>query len=133
GMDPKLVDEARDKRLASGATAEAPKAAPKAKAREPQAEQVLTQLAEKTAGANATGTLNIVATGPDSQWHLTLGEAQLHQGTADDAEATLTGEDAKLAEWIEGKNTLQRLYQHGELRIDGSVNLVHDLADLLEK
>src|SRR5699024_4388884 len=65
GMDPKLVDEARDKRLASGAPAAAPKAAPKAKAREPQAEQVLTRLAEKAASASAEGTLNIVATDPD--------------------------------------------------------------------
>ena len=133
GMDPKLVDEARDKRLASGATAEAPKAAPKAKAREPQAEQVLTMLAEKAASASTEGTLNIVATNPDSQWHIALGEAQLHQGAADNAEATLTGEDAKLADWVEGKNTLQRLYQHGELRIDGNVNLVRTLANLLEK
>src|SRR5699024_11381422 len=81
GMDPKLVDEARDRRLASGAPAAAPKAAPKANAREPRAEQVLTRLAEKAASASVEGTLNIVATDPDSPWNITLGKAQLSTDT----------------------------------------------------
>src|SRR5699024_12351915 len=82
GMDPKLVDEARDKRLASGAPTAAPQTASKAKPREPQAEAMLTTLAK---AAKGEGVVAFTISNPDSQWHINLADGALQNGATNDA------------------------------------------------
>ena len=131
GMDPKLVDQARDKRLASGQPDTA--AAPPKKQKEPQAEKVLPELAEKLSAIGGQGgVLQIQVQSPDSAWFIDLSDASPAVSNGEkDAAAVMTLDDGKLADLITGKVALRALYQQGDMRVDGDLSLVRKLEQIL--
>lgn len=54
--------------------------------------------------------------------------AKVTRGRAGDADAVITMTDADLVGIVEGETTVQRLYQHGRLRVDGDVRVAHKLG-----
>ena len=130
-MDPKLVEQARDKRLASGQPDTA--AAPPKKQKEPQAEKVLQQLAEKLSAIGGQGgVLQIKVQRPDSAWFIDLSDSSPAVSSGEkDAAAVMTLDDGKLADLITGKVALRALYQQGDMRVDGDLSLVRKLEQIL--
>ena len=130
-MDPKLVEQARDKRLASGQPDTA--AAPPKKQKEPQAEKVLPQLAEKLSAIGGQGgVLQIQVQSPDSAWFIDLSDSSPAVSSGEkDAAAVMTLDDGKLADLITGKVALRALYQKGDMRVDGDLSLVRKLEQIL--
>lgn len=130
-MDPKLVDQARDKRLASGQPDTA--AAPPKKQKEPQAEKVLPQLAEKLSAIGGQGgVLQIKVQSPDSAWFIDLSASSPAVSSGEKAAAAvMTLDDGKLADLITGKVALRALYQQGDMRVDGDLSLVRKLEQIL--
>jgi NAD(P)-dependent dehydrogenase (short-subunit alcohol dehydrogenase family)/acyl dehydratase/putative sterol carrier protein len=133
GMDPKLVEQARDKRLASGvpkAAAPAAKAAPK-QARAAESLAALEQKLAKTSGLS--GAVQFRVRDPDGDWVMdfSVTPPKLSAGKADNVAATVTLGDSQLADWIDGKHGLRQLYQKGDLRVDGNVALVRQIEDAL--
>ncbi len=130
-MDPKLVEKARDKRLASGQPEATVKTSRKPK--EPQAEKLLPVLAEKLAAvAGQGGILQIKVQSPESAWVVDLSQASpVVSGGEKVADAVITLEDDKLAELINGEVALRTLYQKGEMRVDGDLSLVRELGNVL--
>ena len=133
GMDPKLVEQARDKRLASGAPKAAPAAAKK-EPKKPRAAEALAALEKKLASAKGLkGALQFRVTDPDGDWviDLSANPPAITSGSKDDTGAVVTVTDGKLADWIDGKSKLRELYQKGDLRVDGDVALVSQLESVL--
>ena len=133
GMDPKLVDEAREKRLASGAPKAAPAAAKK-QPKKPRAEEVMATLEKKLASAKGLkGAVQFRVTDPDGDWviDLSANPPSITAGKQDDTATVVTVADGKLADWIDGKSKLRELYQKGDLRVDGDVALVSQLESVL--
>jgi len=133
GMDPKLVEQARDKRLASGASkaaAPAAKAAPKP-ARAAESMAALEQKLAKASGLS--GAVHFRVRDPDGDWVMdfSVTPPKLSSGKVDDAAATVTVGDSQLADWVDGKHGLRELYQKGDLRVDGNVALVRQIEDAL--
>ena len=133
GMDPKLVEQARDKRLASGApkaAAPAAKAQPK-QARAAESMAALEQKLAKTTGLS--GAVHFRVRDPDGDWVMdfSVTPPKLSTGKADAAVATVTVGDSQLADWVDGKHGLRELYQKGDLRVDGNVALVRQIEDAL--
>lgn len=131
GMDPKLVDQARDKRLASGEP-ETAAAKPKKK-QAPQAEKALATLAEKLSQLKGVeGVLQINVENPDSAWFVDFSApAPAISAGEKAAVVTMTLDDSKLADWVGGKTALRALYQQGDLRVDGDLSLVRKLDGVL--
>lgn len=133
GMDPKLVEQARDKRIASGA----PKTAAVAARREPKparAAESLATLEQKLARAKGlTGAVQFCIRDPDGDWVMdfSVTPPKLSSGKADDANTTVTVADSQLADWVDGKQALRALYQKGDLRVDGDVTLIRHIEAAL--
>ena len=130
-MDPKLVEQARDKRLASGQPDTATAQPKKQKA--PQAEKVLPELAEKLSAIGGQGgVLQIKVRSPDSAWFIDLSASSPGIVSGEkDAAAVITLDDSKLADLIAGKVALSTLYQKGDMRVDGDLALVRKLEQIL--
>ena len=130
-MDPKLVEQARDKRLASGQPDSATAQPKKQKA--PQAEKVLPELAEKLSAIGGQGgVLQIKVRSPDSAWFIDLSASSPGIVSGEkDAAAVITLDDSKLADLIAGKVALSTLYQKGDMRVDGDLALVRKLEQIL--
>src|SRR5690606_25070329 len=138
--DPKLVEAARTQRLAASGTSSAAnttannavntasqdvapkssgKAAPSAP-KQPRADAALAALVKRLAGKpGLTGRLHLKARDTAAAWTLDLSaQPVLSQGLQGVAQAVLSANDAVLADWVEGKQTLRALYQKGDLRVD---------------
>lgn len=139
GMDKDLVYQARDKRVAaSGAAAPAatatPAAAPAAK-RESAAKGIFAALEKKLATGNDTG-LNQVfqfnVRDPEASYIMdfSVSPAKVSSGTSDKAAVILGISDSNLLALVKGERELRDLYQHADLRVDGSAALAHKLTFL---
>jgi len=136
GMDKKLVEDARDKRIAAGSKVSAP-AAVSASKREARAPAIFAALQERlakdkkaAAGLSAVFQFNVSA--PDGQWlvDFSANPARVAQAASDKAAVTLGISDETLAALVQGKHDVRDLYQHGELRVDGDALLAHKLQFL---
>lgn len=107
-------------RTAAPATSAAPKA--------PAIFKALGERLSANAGlaAEVGANLQFVIKGPDASWALDGGK--LIEGKCKDALTTVTLTDADLAAWTSGKQSIQSLYQHGNVRVDGDVRAVHRLG-----
>lgn len=135
GMDKKLVEEARAKRLSGGAVAKP--AAASASAREAAAPAIFAAL-EKRLGSNkaaAEGLSQIFQFNvrePDAGWTVdfSVSPARVSAGKNEKAAVTLGLSDDSLKALVQGKRDVRDLYQRGELRVDGDAALAHKLAFL---
>ncbi|MFN3714299.1 MAG: SDR family NAD(P)-dependent oxidoreductase [Alcanivoracaceae bacterium] len=133
GMDPKLVEQARDKRLASGAP-KAPAPAAKAAPKQARAAESMAALEQKLSKATGlSGAVHFRVRDPDGDWVMdfSVNPPKLSTGKIDGAVATVTVGDSQLADWVDGKHGLREMYQKGDLRVDGNVALVRQIEDAL--
>ncbi|MDP2227725.1 MAG: SDR family NAD(P)-dependent oxidoreductase [Moraxellaceae bacterium] len=134
GMDKKLVEEARVKRLAAGPAAVAAPVA--SKPREASAPAIFAALAERLGAgkvkASLTQLVQFDVRDPDASWLLdfSVSPAVVKSGQSDKAAAVFGISDAHLKELAQGGRELRDLYQRGELRVDGSAALAHELGFL---
>ncbi|SFI00449.1 3-hydroxyacyl-CoA dehydrogenase / 3a,7a,12a-trihydroxy-5b-cholest-24-enoyl-CoA hydratase [Collimonas sp. OK307] len=134
-MDPKMVEQARSKRLASGA-ATAPVTAAGGKSREASAQLIFGKLTEQIAGGKLASTLNQViqfnVREPDASWVIdfTAKPVKVSTGVSDKAAAVFGISDENLKALAQGKREVRELYQKGDLRVDGDVQLAHQLSFL---
>jgi 3-hydroxyacyl-CoA dehydrogenase/3a,7a,12a-trihydroxy-5b-cholest-24-enoyl-CoA hydratase len=135
GMDKKLVEEARAKRLASGASAKPAAAAAPAAKREARAGAVFAalekRLAEK-AEAGLTQVFQFNVRDPEAQWTVDFGTTppRVAAGASDKAAVVLGISDDNLLALVQGRRDVRDLYQHGDLRVDGDAMLAHRLGFL---
>lgn len=135
GMDKQLVEDARARRLASGASDEAP-AATAAPPREASAPAVFAALAQRLAeGAlkpELTQLLQFRVREPQANWlvDFTVSPAQVREGESDQAAAVFTLNDQELKALAQGGGDLRGLYQRGALRVDGDARLAPRLTFL---
>lgn len=132
-MEPERVEQARDKRLASGQPE--PAAASSRKKKEPQAEKWLPALADKlTALGGQGGIVQFKVQNPDSDWFIDLSASSptVSSGVKD-ATAVVTLDDDKLADLVSGDVAMRVLFQHGDMYIDGDVSLVRKLENLVSQ
>src|SRR5690606_9437553 len=134
GMDKQLVEDARARRLASGAPTEAPAAA--ASPHEASAPAVFAALAQRLAeGAlkpELTQLLQFRLREPQASWlvDFTVSPAQVREGESDQAAAVFTLNDQDLKTLAQGGGDLRGLYQRGALRVDGDARLAPELTFL---
>ncbi|HZH77041.1 MAG TPA: SCP2 sterol-binding domain-containing protein [Archangium sp.] len=70
-------------------------------------------------------------TEPESSWVVNLKDApSVREGKADQADVTLRLSDEDLAALVQDPQAVQRLYQHGKLRLDGDVRMASRLGFL---
>ena len=125
GMDKQLVEEARQKRVASGAAA--PVAAASGSVRDAQAPAIFAALKAKLAKEGKVSGLNQVVQlhvrDPDACWTVDFGASPPSVAGGDSAQAVtkLGIDDADLAALARGEADARDLYQHGKLRVDGDV------------
>ncbi len=132
GMDPQLVEDARQQRLAEGAPTAASQTSQQATKEEPRAAEAFDTLAKKLAKTSGlAGVIQFHVTDPEGDWLVDLAGQSVEQDKAKDAGAVVTVADGRFADWVEGKQTLRTLYQKGELRVDGDVALVRQLEQVL--
>ncbi len=135
-VNPEELKDEVLKRKAAGAGAGAAPSKPKAAAA-PNAPKVLEAL-EKLVASNGGlvgevgAVVQLQVKDPDAAWTLNLkdGAGSVASGTSKDATTTITIGDADLGALASGKSSLQSLYQHGKLRVDGDVSVVHRLGFL---
>ncbi|MFL5172119.1 MAG: SDR family NAD(P)-dependent oxidoreductase [Microvirga sp.] len=114
----------------AGGGAAAPAAAPGKPAAEAQAPRILAALQQRLAenpglAQEVRATIALVVKDPDLAQTLLLGGADPAK-----IDATIAITDADLAALAGGKTTAQKLYQHGQLRVDGDVSVAHRLGIL---
>jgi len=128
-LDPSKAIEVVAKRrgVGGGAPAAAPAAAPAPKA-EAQAPKIFAALEKRLAenpalAGEVRATVKLVVDGNEKTFAI---------GGQDPAkvDATLTIGDADLVALVTGKETAKRLYQRGQLRVDGDVTVAHRLGFL---
>ncbi|MGH8493999.1 MAG: SDR family NAD(P)-dependent oxidoreductase [Moraxellaceae bacterium] len=136
GMDKKLVEDARAKRLSAG-TAAKPVAASAASKREAAAVGIFSALEKRLADnkAAAEGLSQIFQFNvrePDAGWTVdfSVSPARVSAGPNEKAAVTLGISDDNLKALVQGKRDLRDLYQHGDLRVDGDARLAHKLGFL---
>jgi 3-hydroxyacyl-CoA dehydrogenase/3a,7a,12a-trihydroxy-5b-cholest-24-enoyl-CoA hydratase len=131
GMDKKLVEEARAKRIASGGTA-AP-AASTASQREAHAPTIFAALKAKLAKDGKVNGLDKIVQfnvrEPEACWTVDFGATPptLTGGDSAQAATKLTIEDSDLASLARGEASARSLYQQGKLRVDGDLAPAHAL------
>lgn len=136
GMDKKLVEEARDKRVAAGSNADTPVAVSVSK-REAHAPAIFAALAERLSRDKSVAKewqqlVQFNVSEPDAQWlvNFSVSPAKVMQTASDKAAVILGISDANLLALVQGKRDLRDLYQHGELRVDGDASLARKLSFL---
>ena len=73
--------------------------------------------------------IEVRVTDPASTFTVDLtGPGQVVSGAAAKADLVLTIADADLLQLASGANSVQSLYQHGKLRVDGQARLAHHLG-----
>ncbi len=135
GMDKKLVEEARTKRL-SGGTAAKPTAAATS-TREAAAAGIFAALGKrlgdnKAAAEGLSQIFQFNVREPDAGWTVdfSVNPPQVSSGKNEKAAVTLGISDDNLKALAQGKRDLRDLYQHGDLRVDGDAALAHKLGFL---
>ena len=150
-LDKRLVEAAFAARTGAGGTgpkvelgepAEPAKASsssssPSSSSIEPAAPRVIAALRKRLQDepglANEVGAVvALVVKDPDAAFTLDLsaGAGCVADGAPTAAKTTLTIVDADLLQLASGQVELRRLYQHGQLRVDGDVGVVHRLSFL---
>ncbi len=76
------------------------------------------------------GVVRFSITEPDAAWTVDGNAGKVTAGASVEAGATLTLSDAALVALVQGEETAQSLYQHGQLRVDGDVSVAHRLGVL---
>lgn len=134
GMDKKLVEEARQKRIASGGAA--PAAAASRATREAHAPAIFAALKAKLAIAGKVQGLDTIVQfnvrEPDACWTVDFGATPPTITGGESAQATtrVTTADADLAALAKGNAEVRDLYQRGLLRVDGELAPAHALGVL---
>ena len=129
-MDKKLVDQARDARVASGDTTQAA-AAPTSTAKVAKAPEIFITLQNRLQGeSNANHTYQFNITEPNESWTVNLANGSVQQGSDANADVTLTLSDHHLAELVSSQREIRDLYQHGDVVVDGDIRLVHQMRFL---
>jgi 3-hydroxyacyl-CoA dehydrogenase/3a,7a,12a-trihydroxy-5b-cholest-24-enoyl-CoA hydratase len=137
-IDPSDVIAAMKKRTGSGAAASSSPAssAPAAKegAKEGRASTVFAALSKRLAtdagiAAAVRAVIEVRVTDPASIFTVDLaGAGQVVSGAAAKPDLVLTIADADLLQLASGASSVQSLYQHGKLRVDGQARLAHHLG-----
>ena len=129
-MDKKLIDQARDQRLASGNTA--PQAvATSSTPRAAKSEAIFNALKQRLNGENNVAHVyQFNISEPNAEWVVDLGQGTVQQGQHDQANITLAISDEHLSELVKGQRTVRDLFQHGDLSVDGDMQLVHQMQFL---
>ncbi|RZG80293.1 SDR family NAD(P)-dependent oxidoreductase [Acinetobacter sp. WCHAc060033] len=129
-MDKKLIDQARDARVASGDTTQAA-AAPTSTAKVAKAPEIFITLQNRLQGeSNANHTYQFNITEPNESWTVNLANGSVQQGSDANADVTLTLSDHHLAELVSSQREIRDLYQHGDVVVDGDIRLVHQMRFL---
>ncbi len=129
-MDKKLIDQARDARVASGDTTQAA-AAPTSTAKVAKAPEIFTALQNRLKGeSNANHTYQFNITEPNESWTVNLANGSVQQGSDANADVTLTLSDHHLAALVSSQREIRDLYQHGDVVVDGDIRLVHQMQFL---
>jgi 3-hydroxyacyl-CoA dehydrogenase/3a,7a,12a-trihydroxy-5b-cholest-24-enoyl-CoA hydratase len=132
GMDKKLVEEARRKRIAAGNAA--PVAVANNTTREAQAPAIIAALKAKLAKEGGLKGLDQVVQlhvrDPEACWTVDFGASPPTVAGGDSAQAVtkLGIDDADLAALAKGEADPRDLYQHGKLRVDGELMPAHALG-----
>ncbi|MDZ4297648.1 MAG: SDR family NAD(P)-dependent oxidoreductase [Moraxellaceae bacterium] len=131
-MDKALVEEARAKRLASGASNDQAAVAVTA-TRESFAQQLMSSLAQKPLPAGQRqGVLQLRVSAPDSAWVINVSDSGVSVSTGEtNAETVVSLADEHLEALSRGERKLAELYQRGELTVDGDVSLARALNALV--
>ncbi|WOE43150.1 peroxisomal multifunctional enzyme type 2 [Acinetobacter chinensis] len=129
-MDKKLVDQARDARVASGDTTQAV-AAPTSTAKVAKAPEIFTALQNRLQGeSNASHTYQFNITEPNESWTVNLANGSVQQGRDANADVILTLSDHHLTALVSNQREIRDLYQHGDVVVDGDIRLVHQMQFL---
>ncbi|WP_111858315.1 peroxisomal multifunctional enzyme type 2 [Acinetobacter sp. CFCC 10889] len=129
-MDKKLIDRARDARVASGDTTQAA-AAPTSTAKVAKAPEIFTALQNRLKDeSNANHTYQFNITEPNESWTVNLANGSVQQGSDANADVTLTLSDHHLAALVSSQREIRDLYQHGDVVVDGDIRLVHQMQFL---
>ena len=129
-MDKKLIDQARDARVASGDTTQAA-ATPTSTAKVAKAPEIFTALQNRLKGeSNANHTYQFNITEPNESWTVNLANGSVQQGSDANADVTLTLSDHHLAALVSSQREIRDLYQHGDVVVDGDIRLVHQMQFL---
>ncbi|AXY56732.1 SDR family NAD(P)-dependent oxidoreductase [Acinetobacter chinensis] len=129
-MDKKLIDQARDARVASEDTTQAA-AAPTSATKVAKAPEIFTALQNRLKGeSNANHTYQFNITEPNESWTVNLANGSVQQGSDAKADVTLTLSDHHLAELVANQRDIRDLYQHGDVVVDGDIRLVHQMQFL---
>ena len=135
GMDPALVEAARDRRIASGTSA-TPATVAKT-ARTPVAADLFAALTSKVSqgevDAEGVFDITISVTNPDGRWVVKRNDDnwEVFEGDSDSATTHFLLSDEHLESLANGTRTAKDLYQHGELRVDGDIALAGVLKLLI--
>lgn len=135
GMDPALVEAARDRRIASGTSA-TPATVAKT-ARTPVAADLFAALTSKVSqgevDAEGVFDITISVTNPDGRWVVKRNNdnCEVFEGDSDSATTHFLLSDEHLESLANGTRTAKDLYQHGELRVDGDIALAGVLKLLI--
>ena len=135
GMDPALVEAARDRRIASGASA-TPASVAKT-ARTPVAADLFSALTTRVSQGEVDTVsvfdITITVTNPDSRWVVKRNDDtwEVFEGGSDSASTHFFLSDEHLESLAKGTRTAKDLYQHGELRVDGDIALAGVLKLLI--
>ena len=129
-MDKKLIDQACDARIASGNTATPTSTASTSK-RTAKAPEIFNALQQKLQGeANTSHRYQFNITEPDESWTVNLANGSVQKGKDSHADITLTLSDHHLAEWVGNQREIRDMYQHGDVVIDGDIQLIHQMQFL---
>lgn len=129
-MDKKLIDQARDARVASGDTTQAV-AVPTNTAKVAKAPEIFTALQNRLKGeSNVSHLYQFNITEPNESWTVNLANGSVQQGSDAIADVTLTLSDHHLAELVANQREIRDLYQHGDVVVDGDIRLVHQMQFL---
>jgi putative sterol carrier protein len=86
----------------------------------------------KTAGMNATYQFHITGEG-GGDWYVVLedGQPQVHEGTAENPNITLTADSKHWLDVVNGKTSGQMAFLTGKLKIKGDMGLAMKLQSVL--
>ena len=130
-MDKKLVDAARDARVASGSTTQVASSVSTPTTKAAKAPDIFKALQVRLNGeANSNHVYQFNVTEPNDAWTVNLATGSVQQGRDVNANVALTLTDHHLAELIAGQREIRDLYQHGEVKVIGDIRLVHQMQFL---
>jgi 3-hydroxyacyl-CoA dehydrogenase/3a,7a,12a-trihydroxy-5b-cholest-24-enoyl-CoA hydratase len=136
----KEIDQEAAKKAVIAAKAAAAGSAPKAAVAGPAAKAADAPVVFKHLGERVAKNAGLVAEvaaviqfnlkGPDANWTVDLksGAGSVKQGLDHGATVTLSLSDEDLGLWVRGTESVQSLYQHGKLRIDGDISVAHRMG-----